>query len=93
MRQAQLEREALSRIILLPIVHSSIQLAIDWQVGSLIGILRHQRFLDVHAEASRFSRMHNSVFEGVRMRKNFISFRSMPHIFLNPEIVDTQIEV
>jgi hypothetical protein len=45
---AEAQRVEASLSSSLPVVHGPVQLAIDRQVSSLIGVLRCQRFVDVH---------------------------------------------
>src|SRR5258708_5166965 len=76
-----------------PRMHRSILLAVHRQVSSLVWIFRGQRFIDIHTQARGFSRMHEPVFERVRVWKYFVRVLTMPHVFLNTEIVNTEVEV
>ena len=54
---------------------------------------RGERLVDVDAEARRVPRMHGAAVEGVRVWKHRVGLLRVAHVFLDPEIVDAEIEM
>src|SRR6266567_4043334 len=81
------------RTLPLPIVHRTVELAINRQVRPPIRILRSEGFINVHAETGRVPRVHHSVRKAVGVGKDAVRLLGVAHIFLDAKIVDAQIEM
>src|SRR5277367_3057623 len=76
-----------------PVEHRAVKLSVYRQVSPLVGKLRAESLVIVDAQPHRIPWMQIAVLERVRVRKNFISFPRMTHVFLNSEIVDGNVEM
>ena len=74
-------------------MHRPVQLAINWEVRSLVGIVLRKRFVDVNAKTGLLSRMHESILKRVGMRKDIVCLFGVRHIFLYAEIVDAEVKM
>src|SRR5690348_4337849 len=78
---------------LLPVEKSAVELAVDGQVGALVGILRGEGFVQIDAESGRVAGVHIAVAEGIMVRENGVGFGGVRHMLLNAEVVDGEAEV
>src|SRR5262249_8699357 len=77
----------------LPIEHCPIEFAVYRQVRALVRKALRQFFVEIDSKTRSVSGMKISILKIIGMRKDFIGFRSVTHIFLNSEIVHGCIEM
>src|SRR5215813_11007134 len=77
----------------LPIEHCSVEFAVYGQVCPLVRKALRQFFVEIDSKPRTVSGMKISILEIIGMRKDFIGFRSVTHVFLNAEIIHRCIEV
>src|ERR1043165_5984777 len=75
-----------------PVVHGAVELAVDRQVRALIWIFRCQGLVDIYTKPRCVARMHQPIFERIRMGKDPVGLRCVLHVFLNSEIVNAEIK-
>src|ERR1700689_805477 len=82
-----------SSINSLPIGECSVELAVDGQVGALVGIFGGQRLIEIDAQSGPFAGKHQAVFEAVLMREDRVRLFVVRHQLLDPEVVNCGVEV
>ena len=77
----------------LPTVNRPVHRSIHRQIRAVVRVPARERFVDVDAKARRIAWVHDAVLEPITMRKHAIGLVRMPHVFLDAEIVDAQVEM
>src|SRR5215831_20371374 len=82
-----------SRLRLLPIEHCSVEFAVYRQISAVVRKALRQFFIEIDSKTRSLPRMKVSFLEIIRVRKNFISFGCVAHVFLYSEIIHGGVEV
>src|SRR5215813_14945895 len=77
----------------LPIPHGSVELPIHGQICALVWELLRKLLVVIHSQAGLVTRMQETLFEIVLVRKNVIRLFGVPHVFLDSEIGNGNIEM
>lgn len=67
--------------------------AVDRQVLALVGVLRGELLVDIHAVAGRLARVQHALVEGVGMREDGVGLLGVRHVFLDAEVGHPEVEV
>src|SRR6516165_3478075 len=79
--------------VLLPAVHGAVEFAVYGKIRPSVRVTPGEGLVDIDAEAGFVARMHHAVSEGISVWEDAIRFVGMPHIFLDSEVVNAQIEM